>query len=425
MRKYFLCLTILWILHCMCVTIQAQSVYTYDANGNLTTGDGKFYEYNQANKLVRVRQDNATGPIIAEYVYDYSGLRIKKIENGVTTYYIDKHYEEEHTAGQRTNRASYYFANGQRVAKKGNSGNLSFIHSDHLGGTNAVTDGTGGLAERIKYYPFGDLRKGGNERYSFTGKEKDEATDFYYFEARYYNPGYRHFTQADVIIPNFYNPQSLNRYAYVDSNPLKYIDPSGNTKLRIPKNAKAGIVAGIGVGIGVGLLVFPEATKSYLYSVAKCSIGGIFLPDERHHDSNSDFSKMVKNDPNTEKYFERLISEAENKGKTSFSHEFQKPNRQEKECKGINLRGKGMSDAGLTIGCVDLEGRIAGTKQENGDWHIEGTLKDDYTYYWKTFDQDEEAHSVILNNYVGFVPEKLGYLGPYDQVVHLDYTVEK
>jgi hypothetical protein len=34
--------------------------------------------------------------------------------------------------------------------------------------------------------------------------------------------------QADSIVPNPGNPQSLNRYSYVLGNPLKYIDPSGH-----------------------------------------------------------------------------------------------------------------------------------------------------------------------------------------------------
>jgi len=29
--------------------------YVYDANGNLISGDGKYYEYNDANKVVKVR----------------------------------------------------------------------------------------------------------------------------------------------------------------------------------------------------------------------------------------------------------------------------------------------------------------------------------------------------------------------------------
>ena len=105
---------------------------------------------------------------------------------------------------------------------------ITTYYSDHLGGTNVITDPSGNLVERIKYYPFGEIREGGNEKYSFTGKEKDKLTDFYYFEARYYNPEFKHFTQADSIAPNLYDPQDLNRYAYVRNNPIKLTDPTGH-----------------------------------------------------------------------------------------------------------------------------------------------------------------------------------------------------
>ena len=38
----------------------------------------------------------------------------------------------------------------------------------------------------------------------------------------------RRFTQPDTLIPNAYNPQELNRYSYVNNNPLRYTDPSGH-----------------------------------------------------------------------------------------------------------------------------------------------------------------------------------------------------
>jgi hypothetical protein len=60
--------------------------FQYDANGNLISGDGKYYEYNDANQLVQVRQgDTIAGPVIAEYFYDASRQCVKKIENGVVT----------------------------------------------------------------------------------------------------------------------------------------------------------------------------------------------------------------------------------------------------------------------------------------------------------------------------------------------------
>jgi RHS repeat-associated protein len=201
--------------------------YQYDANGNMISGEGKHYEYNDANQLVRVRQNNAIGPVIAEYFYDYNGQRIKKFENGITTYYIGKHYETEMAGGNKAN-TSYYFANGERVARKDPAGKMFYFHSDHLGSSSTVTDATGTLVARTKYYPFGELREGGNEKYLYTGKEQDKQTDWYYYEARYYNPQLKHFTQVDTVFPNYYDPQSLNRYEYVKNNPIKLIDPTGN-----------------------------------------------------------------------------------------------------------------------------------------------------------------------------------------------------
>jgi hypothetical protein len=50
-----------------------------------------------------------------------------------------------------------------------------------------------------------------------------------YYGARYYNPKTMRWTQPDTTIPEVYNPQSLNRYAYCVNNPMLLVDPKGNT----------------------------------------------------------------------------------------------------------------------------------------------------------------------------------------------------
>ncbi|MDR2943727.1 MAG: RHS repeat-associated core domain-containing protein, partial [Methanosarcinales archaeon] len=157
-----------------------------------------------------------------EFVYDESGNRIKKIENGVVSYYISEDFDVEDGEG-----IVYYFTNGDRIAKRSAEGRFWYL-DDHLGSTNVMMDSNGKLVERTLYYPFGSHREGGEEKYSFTGKEFDSEIGIYYYGARYYNPETFVFTQADSLIPDIYNPQALNRYSYCYNNPLKYEDPDGH-----------------------------------------------------------------------------------------------------------------------------------------------------------------------------------------------------
>ena len=66
----------------------------YDKNGNLGSGFGLNYTYNDFNQLSKVA--TSYGTLIAEYFYDYEGKRIKKIEYegslNTTILYIDKNF---------------------------------------------------------------------------------------------------------------------------------------------------------------------------------------------------------------------------------------------------------------------------------------------------------------------------------------------
>ena len=46
--------------------------------------------------------------------------------------------------------------------------------------------------------------------------------------ARWYDPTIGMWTQPDSIVPNPMDPLALNRYAFVEGNPLRYSDPSGH-----------------------------------------------------------------------------------------------------------------------------------------------------------------------------------------------------
>lgn len=92
--------------------------------------------------------------------------------------------------------------------------------------------------------PFNVFAVGTNYRY--TGQELD-STGLYYYGQRYYDPNVGRFTQPDPL-QNYLtdpqklnqrtgkdleqilsNPQRLNPYSYTVNNPVKYVDPTGET----------------------------------------------------------------------------------------------------------------------------------------------------------------------------------------------------
>ena len=70
----------------------------------------------------------------------------------------------------------------------------------------------------------------GEEQTDFGFNSQREESEFglYDYQARYFSPLLGRFISADTIVPDFSNPQSLNRYAYVYNNPLKFTDPTGH-----------------------------------------------------------------------------------------------------------------------------------------------------------------------------------------------------
>jgi RHS repeat-associated protein len=109
---------------------------------------------------------------------------------------------------------------------------LTYHHSDHLGSTSIDTDEDGAVLQLVDYYPYGgtrlDEQAGTDDNpYMYNGKELDEDTGLYYYGARYYNAEVARFTSQDPWGGDVKDPQSLNKYAYVQNNPLKYVDPTG------------------------------------------------------------------------------------------------------------------------------------------------------------------------------------------------------
>src|SRR3989338_10677948 len=145
---------------------------------------------------------------------------------------------------------TYIYLQDKLIAKYDTNGRKFFYHPDHLGSTSLVTNESGDVVEDLLYLPYGDVLSGTEiSRFGYTGQENDLESGFMDYGARQYDARFSRFIQPDPVISDIYNPQNLNRYAYVLNNPYKYVDPDG--RIILPVLVVVGVVWAIDVGVGL------------------------------------------------------------------------------------------------------------------------------------------------------------------------------
>jgi RHS repeat-associated protein len=221
------------------------TTFTYDNNGNVTqkTVDGTTttYVYDYANRLTALGVEGAT----TTYAYDSTGNRVSQTGTTTTYFYPFKWYSVASSTGSGAKYATTtdYVFNGdmllatidQQTASGVATGTAKtrYVHPDHLGSTNVVTDENGNVVQTLDYYPYGATRISSatstNERRKYIGQFSDDS-GLSYLNARYYSPTQGQFMTEDPVFwgkQNISNPQSLNTYSYANDNPITGKDPNG------------------------------------------------------------------------------------------------------------------------------------------------------------------------------------------------------
>ncbi|KIV57301.1 RHS repeat-associated core domain-containing protein, partial [Aneurinibacillus migulanus] len=100
------------------------------------------------------------------------------------------------------------------------------------GSTVALTDENGQVTDTYTYGHYGEAleHQGETEQpFQYNGRDgvMTDPNGLYYMRARYYNPEIKRFVNRDVVAGTIGDAQTLNRYAYVNGNPISYVDPFG------------------------------------------------------------------------------------------------------------------------------------------------------------------------------------------------------
>ncbi|WP_187345105.1 RHS repeat-associated core domain-containing protein [Cystobacter ferrugineus] len=217
--------------------------YTYDANGNQVTAPGRRVEYTPFNLPSRIER----GSEVFTFAYGADQQRALKrsLSSGQATAYVEGLYE--HRRGSGGAEHVFYIQGGGRpvaqVVWKEQAGTVTgestfYLHEDHQGSVDTVTDASANVVERTKYDPFGGradptnpAREGtaalSGVRKGFTGHEQEDELGLINMRGRMYDPRIGRFLSRDPVVQFPLFGQSYNRYSYALNNPLRWTDPTG------------------------------------------------------------------------------------------------------------------------------------------------------------------------------------------------------
>jgi RHS repeat-associated protein len=256
---------------------------TYDANGNLTFDGTNTYTWNARNRLVQM----SSGSLLANFIYDALGRRVRKTINGATTRYLydgnDIVAEIQYGAISATYLRSLNidepFLRASSVAE--------YYHTDALGSTLALTDQNGTVQTTYSYDLYGSTTASGisTNPFQYTGRENDGIGLFFY-RSRYYIPTLQRFIAEDPI--GFIG--GLNLYGYVGNNPINFVDPFGLEKcpsfgdsFRFSLNTSNSFFFGFPMGLArtaIGITTAGATARSFgtvtpLQAVRSLGYGGV------------------------------------------------------------------------------------------------------------------------------------------------------
>jgi RHS repeat-associated protein len=263
------------------------AVYAYDDSGNMVTGtlDGVpvALGHNEIDQLVSVNG--------SAYRYDSDGFRVETQDSGAPRRYVydmmadfPRLLEEQDADGNVIAR----YVHGIGLISRDGSEGFRTYHYDSRGSTVSLTDGGGEITDRYAYDPFGRLvdHAGSiDQPFRYNGRDgvSDDDNGLYYMRTRYYAPELQRFIERDQVFPgDLTDTQSLNRYAFVQGDPIQRVDPNGDWLTAITAVVGAAVSVGFecydGCDVDEALGAAAEgaiagATGTFLGAVAGALVG--------------------------------------------------------------------------------------------------------------------------------------------------------
>jgi len=212
--------------------------FEYDANGNLLAdSQGQALVWSPRNQPIAIATSGADGGW-EFFGYTPDGELLTRLDVGASgtnraSYVLQLGNLFEQVTdliSHRVERRHMIYAAGALVAVHvaGTGGGTRYVHRDHLGSVDAVTNAAATVVERIAYDVHGASASIPTAAArGFTGAVTLERSRLVHMQGRVYDPRLGRFLSPDPLVATPNDLQSLNRYAYVRNNPLSLVDPTG------------------------------------------------------------------------------------------------------------------------------------------------------------------------------------------------------
>jgi RHS repeat-associated protein len=185
----------------------------------------------------------------AETLLEYDGdqTRVRKTTAIDETLYFGDYERVTHLAAPSSVLHRYAVWSDERIVAivtqknfqpAGVPGSRAYLHVDHLGSTEKLTDAAGAILERRSYDAFGARRNpdwtqktlstaSRGTTLGYTGHEDEDDLGLVNMKGRILDPRLARFLTTDPLVARPAFSQSWNPYSYVMNSPLKYVDPTG------------------------------------------------------------------------------------------------------------------------------------------------------------------------------------------------------
>ena len=215
---------------------------------------------------------------------------------------------------------------------------IYYTHGDHLGSANWITDADGKPIQYIHYAPYGELIAnkqtiGYDERFKFTGKERDWETGYDYFGARFYDYRKGIWNSVDPLADKYPN---VTPYLYCNGNPIMLVDPDGRVPIEVVGYltlTQPELAAVCAIGVTIYLVTHPDDAEAIASAIedgvnsAIENVKGIYtsvkdkmrlIAKNNETQSTNDNNSSVEQSPNGYSEFDKGSGRGLNKKDKNF-----------------------------------------------------------------------------------------------------------